>query len=161
MVAFEALLGQIYTQTYLGTQAVRSEVDLAALVASIEAGQKDPGQIICQTPAWVDGRLWESRSVESDGDLANLRRWVDQWGLLQHPALVPGDVWGHGAAESFRTAAVSVIASEAGLGGWPETRETYAQRAALANNVPVADVEPRFPQPHAALVDRGSGWTTR
>jgi hypothetical protein len=51
MVAFEALLGQIYNKACRGTQAVQSDVALAALVASIETGQKDPGQTICQSPA--------------------------------------------------------------------------------------------------------------
>lgn len=152
MLAFQALLGRIYTQTYRWTEAVRSESDLAALIASIESEQKDPSHIICQTPAWVAARLWECQLVKGEGGPSGLRHWVDLWGLLQSPALVPDEVWRRGEAKSFREAAVQVIASEAGLEGWSETRAAYVRRMALAHNVSVANVE--LSEPPSTLVDR-------
>ena len=154
MLAFQALLGRIYTQTYRWTEAVRSESDLAALIASIESEQKDPSHIICQTPAWVAARLWECQLVKGEGGPSGLRHWVDLWGLLQSPALVPDEVWRRGEAKSFREAAVQVIASEAGLEGWSETRAAYVRRMTLAHNVSVANVELRIPEPPSTLVDR-------
>lgn len=154
MIAFQTLLDRIYKKVYRRTQAAKSESDLTVLIDSIETGKKDPIQIICQTPAWVAGRLWETKPAESEGEVTHLRRWVDQWGILRYPALVPGDVWCHGDAESFRMAAVAVISSEAGLGGWSETRCAYAKRAALGNNLAVADAESRFPELPATLVGR-------
>ncbi|MHB8391549.1 MAG: hypothetical protein ACYDBH_18535, partial [Acidobacteriaceae bacterium] len=154
MLAFQALLGRIYTQTYRWTEAVRSESDLAALIASIESEQKDPGHIICQTPAWVAARLWECRLAKSEGGPSDLRLWVDLWRLLRSPALVPDEVWRQAEAKSFREAAVQVIALEAGLEGWSETRAAYVRRMALAHNVLVADVELRIPEPPSTLVNR-------
>jgi hypothetical protein len=150
--ALRALLDRLYIQAYRGSEALRAESALAAVLASIETGEKDPGQLLCQTPAWVAARLWERRSETSES--RGLRRWVDLWGLLQHPALVPGEVWRKPDSEVFREAAVHVIASEEALTGWHETRATYVQAIALAHGVPVGEMEPRISAPPATLVGR-------
>jgi hypothetical protein len=157
--ALRALLDGLHTQTYRGSEAVRADCAFASVLASIEAGEKDPAQLLCRTPTWVAARLWEKRWVSSES--RDLRRWVDLWSLLQHPSLTPRDVWQQADAQAFREAAVEVIASEAGLTGWRETRATYLQRIALAHGVPVVHVEPRIPEPPATLVDRALWFENR
>jgi hypothetical protein len=160
--ALRALLDHLYTQTYRGSEALRADGAVASLLAAIEAGEKDPRQLLCRTPAWVAARLWERRSVSNES--VDLRRWVDLWGLLQHPALTPREVWQQADAQAFREAAFEVIASEVGLTGWRETRAMYLERISLGHGVPVAHVEPRVPPPPATLVDRAlwlEDWTIK
>jgi hypothetical protein len=161
MPAFKALIDQFYIRTYQVAEPLRSDGDLGALAAAIEAGQKDPAQIICQTPAWVAGRLWEARSAGDETNSGELRRWVDLWGLLQFPPLVPGEVWRPPDADAFRTTALSVITSEPGMAGWPETRAAYILHAALANNAQVASVEQRIPEPPITAVGRALWFESR
>ena len=96
---------------------------------------------------------------EADAGVA-LRRWTDLWGLLQHPALVPGVLWSAVDAKAFREAAIRIIASEPALGDWSETRELYIRQAALAHNVAAAFVASQFPIAPITLVDRAL-WTER
>ena len=152
--AFEALAGQLYNRAYRVRREIRSDGELSALVASIEAGEKSPERISCPTPAWVAARLWEFQLAQDNGNPPNLRRWVDLWGLLGYPALVPGEVWQQGDAEAFRSAALNVIASQAAFGGWPETRAVFIRGMALSHNVSANSVALRIPAPPAALVDR-------
>jgi len=154
MTAFQALLNRIHAKTYRWTQAVPSEVDAADLVTSIETGQRDIGTIICQTPAWVAARLWETRLGQSNDDATDLRHWVDLWHLLHAPALVPGDQWRPFDAKSFRAAAISVITSEPSFSDWSETRSVYVHQLALVSFVSITDAELRIPKVPATLVDR-------
>jgi hypothetical protein len=157
--SLRALFDRLHIQMYRGSEAARADAAIAPLLAAIEAGENDPGQLLCQTPAWVAARLWEKRWVSSES--RGLRRWVDLWSLLQHPSLTPRDVWRQADSQAFREAAVEVIASEVGLTGWRETRTTYLQRIALAHGVPVAHVESLIPQPPATLVDRALWFENR
>jgi len=150
--ALRALLDHLYTQTYRGSEALRADATLAPDLAAIEAGEKDPRQLLCRTPTWVAARLRERRSVSDES--RGLRRWVDLWSLLQYPELTSCEVWQRADAEAFREAALEVIVSETGLTGWRETRAMYLERIALTHGVPVAQVEPRIPEPPATLVDR-------
>ena len=152
MTAFETLLNRIHDMVFQGSAVIKSEVDLFALVSSIETKHKDPYQITCPTPSWVAGRLWELKPAGNEGATSYLRRWVDLWRLLQNPALVPGDVWSQDDAESFRMAAMTVISSEPVFGDWPETRDAYIRQAALVNNVAFTDVESHFPEIPVTLV---------
>jgi hypothetical protein len=97
--ALRALLDHVYTKTYHGSEAMRTDGELASDLAAIEAGEKDPSQLLCRTPTWVAARLWEKRCASSEN--RGLRRWVDLWGLLQHPALTPRDVWQQADAQVF------------------------------------------------------------
>lgn len=154
MDAFKVLLSSIHDQRYEAGVAVRSDPELADLVEAIEAGRR----IISRTPEWIAAMLWEITLAQEVTPDTALRRWVDLWGLLQHPSLVPGAVWSIPDAKAFREAAISVIATEPGLSGWIETRNLYAQQAALARNVSVAVANSWFPQPPDTLVDRAL-WT--
>ena len=158
MDAFKILLSGIHDQRYEASVAVRSDPELADLVEAIEAGRSDPTQIINRTPEWIAARLWEMTLAQEVTPDSALRRWVDLWGLLQHPSLVPGAVWSTPDAKAFREAALRAIATEPGLGGWIETRDLYVQQAALAHNVTVAVTDSRFPRPPDTLVDRAL-WT--
>jgi hypothetical protein len=115
--AVRALFDRLHTQTYRGSDALRTDSSLATILADIEAGKKDPGEILCHTPSWVAARLWERRDVS--GESWGLRRWVDLWSLLRHPAVTPCDVWRPMDAQAFREAAIDVISSETGLAVWP------------------------------------------
>jgi hypothetical protein len=108
-------------------------------------------QIISRTPEWIAARLWEMTLAQEVTPDSALRRWVDLWGLLQHPSLVPGAVWSTPDAKALREAARRAIATEPGLGGWIETRDLYVQQAALAHNVTVAVTDSRFPRPPDTL----------
>lgn len=87
-----------------------------------------------------------------------LRRWVDLWGMLQHPSLVPTAVWSTSDANAFREAVLCAVATDPCFGDWPTTRDLYSRQAALAHNVTVAVTDSRFPPPPATLVDRAL-WT--
>jgi hypothetical protein len=154
-----ALRNRIFTRKYRGTEAIRRDAELSVHVESIESGLEDPAQIVCNNPAWVAARLWERRATESGAN--DLRRWVDLWGILQHPTLIPGDAWRPRDAQAFRTSAMSVIESERGLGGWVETRSAYVQRVALVNDIHSAQAESRIPQPPVTLVGRALWFADR
>jgi hypothetical protein len=152
--AFMVLLSGIHGQHYTAGAIARSDPELADFVRAIEAGCSDPTQIVSQTPEWVAARLWEVTLAQEPTPDSALRRWVDLWGLLQHPLFVPELVWRAPAAKTFREAAIRAIATEPGLGGWIETRDLYAQQAALVRNVTVGVAASWFPQPPGTLVDR-------
>jgi hypothetical protein len=105
MDAFKVLLSGIHGQRYEVSVAARSDPELADLVEAIEAGRSDPTQIVSRTPEWIAARLWEMTLAQEATPDSALRRWVDLWGLLQHPSLVPGAVWSTPDAKAFREAA--------------------------------------------------------
>ncbi len=150
--ALRALFSRLHVQTYQGTEALRADAALGALLAAVEKGEKDPNQLSCRNPAWVASRLWEERSTVPE--TRSLRRWVDRWGLLQQPPLVPSHVWGRADAEAFCATAIDVISTESSLTGWPETRAAYLQRYALVHSASVSSVESWVPSPPRTLVDR-------
>lgn len=158
MAAFERLASGIYGKSYLASDAARSTPELTEIVEAIEAGRSDPTQIITQTAGWIAARLWESALQEAESAEAALRRWVDLWGLLQHPSIVPGAAWGADNAKAFRETAISVVFNETALRGWSETRELYVRQLALANNISTATAESRFPPAPDTLVGRAL-WT--
>ena len=154
MEAFKVLLSNIHDQRYEISAAVRSNPELANLVEAIEAGRANPAEIVSRTPEWIAARLWEmTLAQEASPDVA-LRRWVDLWGLLRYPSLVPAKVWSASDAKGFREAALNTLASEPGLGGWLATRGLYVKQTALAHDVTEVIAGPRFPQPPDTLVDR-------
>jgi hypothetical protein len=154
MDAFKVLLSGIHHHRYEVSVAVRSDPELTDLVKAIEAGRSEPTQIINRAPEWIAARLWEITLTQEVTPDRALRRWGDLWSLLQHPSLVPRAVWRTPDAEAFREAALRVLATESGLGGWIETRDLYVQQAALVHNVTVAIAGSRFPRPPDTLVDR-------
>jgi hypothetical protein len=158
MDAFKTLVSSIHDRRYGASVAGRSDPELADLIETIEAGRSDPSQIISRTPQWIAARLWEITLAQEVTPESALRRWVDLWGVLQLPSLVPGAVWSTPDAKAFREAALRAIATEHGLGGWTETRDLYVRQAALAHNVTVAVTASRFPLPPDTLVDRAL-WT--
>jgi hypothetical protein len=157
MEAFKVVLSGIHDRRYGISVAAKSDTELARLVESIEVGS-DPGQFVSQTPDWIAARLWEIVSAEEVAVDRALRRWVDLWGLLQRPSLVPGTVWSTSDAKAFRQVALHTIESETSLGGWIKTQELYVQQTALEHNAPEASVRLRLPQPPETLVDRAL-WT--
>ncbi|MGO9895051.1 MAG: hypothetical protein ACLPX8_12655 [Bryobacteraceae bacterium] len=152
------MLSSIHRQHYEASVATRSDPEVAVLFDPIEAGRSDSIQIISRTPEWVAARLWEMTLAQEAAPDSALRRWVDLWGLLQYPPLVPGAVWNTPDAKAFREAAIGVIAAEPGLGGWIETRDLCVRQSALIHNIPVAVADSQFPRPPDTLVDRAL-WT--
>lgn len=154
MDAFKALVQGIHARTYTFNASLDADADLAALADEISAEGQDTALLAVRTPEWVAARLWEKAHSRSMPAGTALQRWADLWGLLQHPELIPSAVWGAADAKAFQDAALGLIASEPALAGWAETRDLYVEQIALANNVPVAVVETRIPDPPRALVDR-------
>lgn len=158
MDAFNILLSGIHDQRYEADATLRSDLVLGDLVKAIEAGRSGSPQIVTQTPEWIAARLWEKALSQGVTPNHALRLWVDLWGLLQYPSLVPEAVWSAADAKAFREAALSAIATEPGLRGWIETRDLYVKQAALAHNVTTAVIDSRFPLPPDTLVERAL-WT--
>ncbi|MBU2849568.1 hypothetical protein [Acidithiobacillus ferrivorans] len=154
MDAFKTLLSGIHEQRYGATVEVRTDPELAELVEAIETGRSNPSQIVNQTPGWIAARLWELILAQEATPDSALRRWVDLRGLLHHPLIVPDEVWSTPDANTFRQAAISVIETEPGLGGWNETRDLYARQTALANHLTRDVAYSQFPLPPDTLVDR-------
>jgi hypothetical protein len=136
--AFKALLAGFYQRRYEGTKAARADPELADFVEAIEGGHHDPTEIICRNPEWVAGRLWEIIVAQEATPNCALRRWVDLWGILRYPSVLPGAAWELADARTFREAAISVIATEQRLGDWKETCDLYARQAELAHSLSVA-----------------------
>jgi hypothetical protein len=156
--AFKVLLSGIHDERYQADAVVRSDPILANLVEAIETGRTNPAQIVTRTPEWIAARLWEITLSQEATPVSALRRWMDLWGLLQYPLLVPSAVWSSADAKAFGEAALYTLATETGLGGWLPTRDLYAQQAALAHDVTVAVTDPRFRRPPDTLVERAL-WT--
>ena len=154
MDAFKVLLSGIHGHHYEAGVTVLSDPELVSLFDAVTAGRGDRAQIVSRSPEWIAARLWEMTLAQEPTPASALRRWLDLWALLQYPSLVPGAVWSAADATAFREAAIGVIATEPGLRGWIETRDLYAQQAALAHNIPVAVANSQFPQPPDTLVDR-------
>ncbi len=154
MSALKILVSGIHGRRYEASVAVRSDPELVDLIEAIEAGRNDPAPIVCRTPEWIAARLWETALVQEASPDGALRRWVDLWGMLQYPSLVPRSEWSASDAKAFREAALHAIATERSLRGWIETRDLYARQAALVHNVTVSVTDSRFPQPPETLVDR-------
>jgi tetratricopeptide (TPR) repeat protein len=151
--ALKTLLDQIHGKDFRATQAIESDDELAGIISSIEAGQKDPCSIVCQTPSWVASRLWENAFV-GESELIRLRRWLDRWVILQYPTVVPGDVWSPSQAEAFRSAAFSAMTSEMSLYHWQDLRIAFIRNVALAQGVPVENIESRIPEVPLTFVNR-------
>jgi len=154
MEAFNILLSGIHDRRYQAGDALRADPELAGLVEVIEAENNEVLKIIIQTPEWIAARLWEQTLAQEVTSDSALRRWTDLWGLLQHPSLVPGEIWSATDAKVFREVAFRTIETEPSLGGWKETRELYVKQAALAQNVTVPAMDVHFPPPPNTLVDR-------
>jgi hypothetical protein len=155
MDAFKALVREIHAQTFGFDTDVGSDAELAILSEEILAGRLQPYRLVVRSPGWIAERLWESVRDQATSIEVALRRWVDLWGVLQHPDLIPERAWGLDDATAFREAALGVIASEpAALAGWMETRDLWVRQLAFAHNVSVANAESRFPEPPNTAVDR-------
>lgn len=154
MDARKTLLSSIHDHYYEVGSAVRSDPALTDLIEVIEAERTESPRIVSQTPEWIAARIWEKVLSQEVSQDEALRRWMDLWGVLQHPLIVPGEVWGAADAEAFRKAAFDAIAAEPGLGGWIETRDLYAKQEALVYDVAAAVTDSRFPKPPNTLVDR-------
>jgi hypothetical protein len=154
MDAFKVLLSTIHGQRYEANVAVKSDLELAGLLKIFGEESNDRIPIISRAPEWIAARLWEVALADDATPVVALRRWVDWWGMLQQPSFVPEIVWSASDAKAFREAAISIIATEPGLGGWIETRARYAQRAALMHSVTSAVADSQFPRPPDTLVGR-------
>jgi hypothetical protein len=94
MDALKALVKGIHGQTFGFDTDVGAVSELRALSEDIVAGQLDPHSLVVRSPAWIAERLWESvRGQAISVDVA-LRRWIDLWGVLQYPDIVPERAWG-------------------------------------------------------------------
>lgn len=155
--AFKALLSIIHDQRYEGDVALRSDPEIATLIKDVEAGRTHPDQMVTRTPDWIAARLWEVSLAQEATPEQALRRWVDLWGLLRYPHLIPASVWSESDAKAFREATLYVLSAEPGLGGWLETRDQYIRQMALEHNLNLtaaAAFESRTPQPPETLVGR-------
>ena len=144
MDAFKVLLSVIHDHHYEAGVAVRSDPELSDFFDATVGGCDGRIQIVSRSPEWIAARLWEETSAQEAIPASALRRWANLWGLLQYPSLVPGAVWSAPDAERFREAAMDVIATELGLGGWIETRDLYVHQAALTHNIPVTIADSQF-----------------
>ena len=154
MDAFKSLTANIHKRTYRFAQDPAAEASLAALMDDVTHGHVDPAGMNVQSPGWVAARLWETISTRTSSPAAALRQWVDFWGLLQSPRIVPSLVWSQEDASAFKAAALERIASDPALGDWNATLDLYAKQAAAAHDLAVADAAWRFPEPRATLVGR-------
>jgi hypothetical protein len=154
MDAFKALVRDIHVQTFGFDTDVGPDAELAILSEDILAGRLQPYRLVVRSPGWIAERLWESVRDQATSIEVALRRWVDLWGVLQHPDLVPERAWGPDDATAFQEAALGVIASEPALAGWIETRNLWVRQAAFAHNVSVAIADSRIPAPPNTAVDR-------
>ncbi|QEE24795.1 hypothetical protein CS053_10015 [Rhodanobacter glycinis] len=154
MDAFKALVRDIHVQTFGFDTDAGSDAELAILSGDILAGRLQPYSLVVRSPGWIAERLWESVRDQAPSIEVALRRWVDLWGVLQHPDLVPERAWASDDATAFREAALGVIASEPALAGWIETRNLWVRQAAFAYNVSVAIADSRIPAPPNTVVDR-------
>lgn len=154
MDALKALVKGIHGQTFGFDTDVGVDSELRALSDDIVAGQLDPHRLVVRSPAWIAERLWESVRGQAISAEVALRRWIDLWGVLQYPDIVPERAWGAGDAATFREAALGLIGSEPALAGWIETRDLYVRQAAFAHNTTVADAEWRIPAPPSTAVYR-------
>lgn len=154
MDALKALVKGIHGQTFGFDRDVGVDSELRALSDDIVAGQLDPHRLVVRSPAWIAERLWESVCGQAISVEVALRRWIDLWGVLQYPDIVPERAWGAGDAATFREAALGLIGSEPALAGWIETRDLYVRQAAFAHNTTIADAEWRIPAPPSTAVYR-------
>lgn len=154
MNAFKLLLSDIHEQRYEVGASARTAPELRTMVEAIKAAPSNSPQISSRTPEWIAGRLWEKTLAQEGTSDSALRRWVDLWGLLQSPSLVPGEIWSAPDAKTFREAAFRAIATEPSFGGWIETRDLYVKQTALAQNVTTTIAESRFPQLPGTLLEK-------
>ncbi|WP_075286665.1 hypothetical protein [Xanthomonas campestris] len=154
MDALKALVKGIHGQTFAFNTDFGADSELRALSEDIVAGQLDPHRLVVRSPAWIAERLWESVRGQAISVAIALRRWIDLWGVLQYPDIVPELAWGPGDAATFREAALGLIGSEPALAGWLETRDLYVRQTAIAHSTTVADVEWRIPVPPSTAVYR-------
>lgn len=154
MDALKALVKGIHGQTFAFGTDVGADSELRALSEDIVAGQLDPHRLVVRSPAWIAERLWESVRGQAIPVAIALRCWIDLWGVLQYPDIVPELAWGPGDAATFREAALGLIGSEAALAGWIETRDLYVRQTAIAHRTTVADAEWRIPVPPSTAVYR-------
>jgi hypothetical protein len=154
MTAFTALLAKQYEAAYRLTDPPRNGSDLVAAVRAIERGELTPRGIGCQTPDWVAARLWDRPLTESTDLPAALRVWVDRWGQLEYPSLVPGRAWNKAEAEAFRQTAIHTLESELGFVGWDKMRAGFIKQMALVSKQPESSIEGYVPPVPATLVDR-------
>ena len=152
MDAFKSLTMLNHDQSYHFALNTTVGGDLASLVADITAGRIDPTQMAVRTPAWIAARLWETGIARAGSTAAALRHWVDLWGLLQKPELIPTVVWSAADAQAFRAAALDLIASEPALGDWTATLDLYAKQAAAASGLTAMESVKYFPVPPTTLI---------
>lgn len=154
MDSFKSLVMGIHDKNYQFNGAAPLEPKLAALIDDVVSGRSDPSQMVVRTPEWIAARLWETGRARASSDAAALRHWVDLWGLLHHPALVPATVWSGADAQAFRDATLKLITSESALGDWTATRDLYIKQTALAHNVTTDAAASCFPLLPNSLIDR-------
>ncbi len=154
MKAFVDLLGKRYEQIYRLTDSARSDTVLVNVATAIDREELTPRDIGCQTPEWVAARLWDRTLTSPVDGSAALRVWVDRWGQLGCPSLVPGRVWNETAASAFREAAFDVLESDPSLVGWDKKRLAFVQQIALRNQRNRSSVEDLVPPVPTTLVDR-------
>ena len=154
MNALKHLLSGIHGKCYEVGVSARTVLELHSLIETIDSAPNNAPQIFARTPEWIAARLWEKTLAREATPDDALRRWVDLWGLLQYPSLVPGVVWGEQDAKKFREAAFRAVATELSLRGWVETRDLYVQQTALEQDVTTTVAESRFPQSPGPLVDK-------
>ena len=154
MKAFVDLLGKRYEQIYRLTDSARSDTVLVNVATAIDREELTPRDIGCQTPEWVAARLWDRTLTSPVDGSAALRVWVDRWGQLGCPSLVPGRVWNEAAASAFREAAFDVLKSDPSLVGWDEKRADFVKHIALTSQRSRSSVEDHVPPIPATLVDR-------
>ena len=159
MDAFKVLLSSVHGQRYEASVAVKSDLELTDLLRVFGEESNDRIPILSRTPEWVAARLWEIALAGDATTSVALRRWVDWWGILQHPLLVPETSWNKSDAKAFREAAIDTIATEPSLNGWVETRARYVQRVVLARSLRADVADLRLPQPPDTLVGRAL-WAT-
>ena len=154
LTALSALLKKRFEQRYTVGEAARGDAELKSLAAAVERGAAAPDALRSQSPEWVAARLWDRALSAPAPHSAELRVWTDRWRLLGWPSLVAQEVWSEAAANTFREAALSVLASEPGLAGWEETRTGFIRQISLRTGQPGENAERHIPALPATLLDR-------
>lgn len=143
--AYDTWARQLYRQKHNFSSNVLSNSALATAVSKVTSGELEPEQLICRTPNWVAGRLWEIIAGSEPDKSKALREWADKWRVLQSPTITPHKDLPTGLAKDLSDGVLSVIEQSVSQ-DIADIRSEFISRISISHSAEQENLSSRIPR---------------